>query len=142
MLIRTSKAVWEGAIRQGKGTMEIGGGGVKLEYSFASRFESGRGTNPEELIGAAHAGCFSMALSLVLGNMGFNPEKISTTASVGIDKEGEGFLIKFIKLQTEAVVPGIDSTDFQKYALIAKNSCPVSIALANVKSIELEAKLV
>jgi osmotically inducible protein OsmC len=139
--VRKSRAVWEGTIAQGKGKMEIGGGGLKLDYSFASRFENGQGTNPEELIGAAHAGCFSMALSLILGKAGFQPEKISTVANVGIDREGEGFLIKFIKLETEAKVPGISAADFSKYALTAKNTCPVSVALANVKSIELEAKL-
>ena len=83
-----------------------------------------------------------MALSMMLGNAGFKPAKISTTASVGIDKAGEGFEIKSIKLVTEASVPGIKNEDFQKYAMMAKNGCPVSVALANVKSIELEAKLV
>ena len=142
MIVRKSKAVWEGKIMDGKGTMEIGSGNMKMNYSFASRFENGQGTNPEELIGAAHAGCFSMALSMMLGNAGFKPAKISTTASVGIDKAGEGFEIKSIKLVTEASVPGIKNEDFQKYAMMAKNGCPVSVALANVKSIELEAKLV
>jgi osmotically inducible protein OsmC len=122
--------------------MEIGEGNVKLPYSFSSRFENGQGTNPEELIGAAHSGCFSMALSMILGNAGFKPAKITTSASVGIDKAGEGFEIKFIKLFTEASVPGISNDDFQKFALMAKNGCPVSVALKNVKIIELEAKLV
>ena len=141
MLIRKSKAVWEGSIKDGKGTMQIGNGVMQLPYSFSSRFENGLGTNPEELIGAAHAGCFSMAFSSILGKAGFTPAHIATTASVGVDKEGDGFEIKSIKLVTEASVPGISNDDFQKYALMAKKGCPVSVALASVKSIELEAKL-
>jgi lipoyl-dependent peroxiredoxin len=142
MLIRTSRSTWEGSISTGKGIMEIGGGAVKLPYSFSSRFENGAGTNPEEVIGAAHSGCFSMALSGILGNAGFKPVRITTTASVGIDKEGDGFEIKSIKLVTEASVPGIKDEDFQKYAAMAKNGCPVSKALKSVKLIELEARLV
>jgi len=94
MIIRKSRAVWDGSIKEGRGMMEIGAGKLKLDYSFASRFENGAGTNPEELIAAAHAGCFSMALSMILGMAGFSPEKITTTAHMGIDKEGEGFKIK------------------------------------------------
>jgi len=142
MITRNSKAVWDGSIKDGKGRIELGSGNVKMGYSFASRFESGRGTNPEELIAAAHAGCFSMALSMMLGMAGFVPETIATTAHVGIDKEGEGFKIKTIKLVTEAKVPGISDEDFQKHAAAAKNGCPVSVALSGVPSIELEAKLV
>jgi osmotically inducible protein OsmC len=142
MIYRKSKAVWEGSIKEGKGVMEIGSGKVKMNYSFSSRFENSIGSNPEELLGAAHAGCFSMAFSLILGNAGFVPARIFTTADVGIDKEGEGFKIKSIKLYTEAKIPGISSEDFQKYALMAKKGCPVSVALASVPSIELEAKLV
>jgi len=142
MIVRKSRSAWEGSINTGKGTMEIGDGKVKLPYSFGSRFESAAGTNPEELIGAAHSGCFSMALSMILGGAGFKPAKITTTASVGIDKEGEGFEIKEIKLFTEAKVPGISNEDFQKYAMMAKEGCPLSKALKSVKSITLEAKLV
>jgi lipoyl-dependent peroxiredoxin len=141
MLVRKSRSTWEGPINSGRGIMEIGEGNVKLPYSFSSRFEEGPGTNPEELIGAAHSGCFSMALSGILGGAGFKPVKITTTASVGIEKEGDGFEIKSIKLVTEASVPGISSGDFQKYAMMAKTGCPVSKALKSVKSIELEAKL-
>jgi osmotically inducible protein OsmC len=140
MLTRKSKAIWNGAIKDGKGSIELGG--VKMDYSFLSRFENAKGTNPEELIAAAHAGCFSMALSGILGKAGFTPESITTTANVGIDKEGEGFKIKTIKLQTEAKVPGITNDEFQKCALMAKTGCPISVALAGVPSIELEAKLV
>lgn len=141
-MIRKSKAEWQGGIKDGKGVMEIGGGAIKLNYSFSSRFENGQGSNPEELIGAAHAGCFSMALSLILGNAGFTPKKISTTASVGIDKTEDGFEIKSIYLITEASVPGISSEDFVKFANMAKMGCPVSKALAGVSNITLEAKLV
>ncbi len=142
MIVRKSRAVWEGSINTGRGTMWIGGGDLKLPYSFSSRFEDGPGTNPEELIGAAHSGCFSMALSMILGNAGFKPVKIATTASVGIDKQGEGFEIKSIKLFTEASVPGITDAEFQKCAAMAKEGCPVSVALKNVGLIELEARLV
>ena len=142
MIIRKSSAVWDGSIKEGKGRIELGSGNVKMGYSFSSRFESGRGTNPEELIAAAHAGCFSMALSMILGLAGFAPETIATTAHVGIDKEGESFKIKTIKLVTEAKVPGISNEDFQKHATAAKNGCPVSVALSAVPTIELEAKLV
>jgi osmotically inducible protein OsmC len=142
MIIRKSKAIWEGSINTGKGTMEIGAGNVKLPYSFSSRFEDGDGTNPEELIAAAHSGCFSMAMSMILGNAGFKPAKITTIASVGIDREGDGFEIKSIKLETEVKVPGIKNEDFQKYAMMAKEGCPVSKALKAVRSIELEARLV
>jgi osmotically inducible protein OsmC len=141
MIIRKSWALWEGSIKAGKGRMEIGTGKIKLEYSFSSRFENGNGTNPEELIGAAHAGCFSMALSGILGEAGFTPETIQTTAQVGMEKTEKGFKITMIKLITEAKIPGINNDDFQKYALTAKNGCPVSIALSAVPSIELEAKL-
>jgi len=142
MIIRKSRAQWNGSINEGKGTMEIGDGNLKLDYSFSSRFANGKGTNPEELIAAAHAGCFSMALSLMLGQAGFTPERITTAAHIGIDKEGEGFKIKTIKLVTEAKVPGIKNEEFQKWAAMAKNGCPVSVALACVPSIELEAKLI
>jgi lipoyl-dependent peroxiredoxin len=140
-MIRKSKAVWNGAIKDGKGMMEIGDGKINGEYSFASRFESGKGTNPEELLGAAHAGCFSMALSLFLGIAGFAPEKITTTAFVSIERDGEGFTIKSIKLATEAKVPGITNDEFIRHAENAKKNCPVSRALAGVPLIELEAKL-
>ena len=142
MINRKGKAVWNGSVLKGKGNIWLANGSVKMDYSFTSRFENGNGTNPEELIAGAHAGCFSMALSSILGKAGFTPEQITTTAQVGIDKEGDGFRIKTIKLITEAKVPGISNDDFQKHAMSAKTGCPVSVALANVPSIELEAKLI
>ena len=131
MLVRTSKAVWEGGLK-GKGTMKVGDGVFEGRYTFASRFESGTGTNPEELIGAAHAGCFSMALSLILEKAGYKPERITTTARVTVDKAGEGFKITTIDLDTEGLVPGIDEAGYREKAEAAKKGCPVSVALAGV----------
>ena len=110
-------------------------------YSFQSRFEEGDGTNPEELIAAAHAGCFSMALSGGLANAGYEPESIETTANVHLDKVGDGWGITNIKLETKGRVPGIDADEFQRQAEAAKEGCPVSQALKAV-DISLEAELV
>ena len=99
---RTAEAQWEGSLQDGKGTMRFGSGAFEGQYSFASRFEEGSGTNPEELIGAAHAGCFSMALSAGLGRAGFTPERVSTTATVNLEKGDAGFRISRIDLTTEA----------------------------------------
>jgi len=140
MLIRKSTAVWEGGLKNGKGIMRFGSGAYEGKYSFSSRFEQGPGTNPEELIGAAHAGCFSMALSLVLEQAGFKPERIDTTARVSIDKMPEGFKITTIELETEGRVPGIDETTFLEKAEAAKKGCPVSMALTGVE-IKLRARL-
>ncbi|MEJ2684961.1 MAG: OsmC family protein [Candidatus Sulfobium sp.] len=140
MPVRKAEAVWEGRLRDGRGTMKLGSGNFQGAYSFASRFESGTGTNPEELIGAAHAGCFSMALSLFLEKAGYSPESIHTTANVHIDKVGEGFRITTIELDMEAKVPGIDEKNFLEQAEAAKKGCPVSQALAGTE-IKLRAKL-
>lgn len=141
MAARTAEAEWKGNLREGKGTMKLGSGAYEGPYSFASRFENGAGTNPEELIGAAHAGCFSMALSAGLGRAGFTPTRIHTTARVHLEKVGEGFGITRIELNTEAQIPGIEDATFQKHAEDAKKGCPVSKALAGVQ-ISLTAKLV
>jgi len=141
MPVRNATAVWDGPIREGQGTMKLGSGAFEGRYSFGSRFEEAAGTNPEELIGAAHAGCFSMALSGFLGRAGLSPEKITTRAKVHIVKEGEGFTITKIELHTEAKVPGMDDAAFQEQARTAKEKCPVSRALAGVE-ITLDAKLV
>lgn len=138
---RTSEAVWEGTLRDGKGTMKLGGGAFEGPYSFASRFEDGTGTNPEELIGAAHAGCFSMALSGQLAQAGYTAERIYTVATVYLNKLEAGFRITTIELDTQAKVPGIDEGTFLEKAQAAKNGCPVSQALAGVE-IELKAQLV
>ena len=135
---RSASAEWNGDLRQGKGSMRLGSGAFEGQYSFASRFESGTGTNPEELIGAAHAGCFSMALSAGLSKAGHTAESIRTTADVFLEKVGEGFGITRITLTTVGRVPGIDADTFRKFAEDAKANCPVSKALASVQ-IELDA---
>src|ERR1700733_12879844 len=116
MPVRNADATWNGDLKGGKGTVKLGSGAYEGQYSFSSRFESGTGTNPEELIGAAHAGCYSMALSAGLGKAGFNPKRIHTTAKVHLEKVGDGFKITKIQLQTEAEVPGIDDKTFQDHA--------------------------
>jgi osmotically inducible protein OsmC len=141
MPIRKADAVWEGNLKKGKGSMKFGSGAFEGKYSFASRFEEGPGTNPEELIGAAHAGCFSMFLSAVLEMAGFAPERIHTNARVHIDKVGEGFKITTIELDTEGKVPGIDEKTFRERAEDAKKGCPVSMALTGVE-IRLKASLI
>jgi osmotically inducible protein OsmC len=141
MPTRTANARWEGSLQEGHGTMRMATGAYEGPYSFRSRFEEGEGTNPEELIGAAHAGCFSMALSGDLGRAGYEPESVETTANVHIDKVGEGFKITRIELDTKARVPGIDRDEFQKQAEAAKEGCPVSQALAGTE-ITLRAELV
>lgn len=140
MPVRTAKAQWDGNLQQGRGRMSFGSGAFDGAYSFESRFADGTGTNPEELIAAAHAGCFSMALSAGLGKGGFNAESVRTTAKVHIEKQAEGFSITRIELDTEAKVPGIDAAKFQELAETAKKGCPVSKALA-ATPITLTAKL-
>jgi osmotically inducible protein OsmC len=140
MPTRSSSARWEGGLRQGKGSVRLGSGAFEGPYSFASRFEDGTGTNPEELIGAAHAGCFSMALSLGLESAGYTPTTIETTARVHLDRGDVGFRISRIELETAAQVPGIDDATFQEQAATAKANCPVSVALSGVQ-IELDARL-
>jgi lipoyl-dependent peroxiredoxin len=125
----------------GEGTMRFGSGAFEGKYSFASRFEDGSGTNPEELIGAAHAGCFSMAFAGNLQRAGHEPQSVETSARVHIDKSGDGFTITRIELDTTASVPGIDEDEFQQIATASKEGCPVSRALAGVGEITLDAKL-
>lgn len=141
MAIRTAEAEWRGDLKAGQGTMKLGSGAFEGTYSFASRFEEGKGTNPEELIGAAHAGCFSMALSAGLAAAGYPPDRVHTTARVQLLKVGEGFAITRIDLKTEAKVPGIDEATFRQKAEDAKKGCPVSKALTGVE-IGLDARLV
>jgi len=142
MAARISEAQWEGNLREGRGTLKLGSGALDCAYTFASRFEQGQGTNPEELIAAAHAGCFSMALSAMLSGAGHTPKRVHTTAKVHIEKVGDGFEITKIELVTEAEIPGIDDATFQQFAQQAKVGCPVSKALAAVPVIALDAKLV
>lgn len=137
MAVRKSEATWKGTLREGSGTMKVGPGHYEGPFTFASRFESGKGTNPEELIGAAHAGCFSMFLSALLTNNGYNPNRISTTATVHL---GEGPTINKIELDCEADVPDLSNEDLQKFANDAKTGCPVSKALAGVDEIVLNVR--
>lgn len=138
MPVRKADAIWTGTLREGSGVMKLAGGAYEGPYTYASRFEEGQGTNPEELIGAAHAGCFSMFLSALLSKDGFTPTRIATTAKVYLEA---GPTIAKIELNSEATVPGLDQAALQKYAEAAKANCPVSKALASV-DIQLNAKLV
>lgn len=142
MPARAASAEWNGSLREGKGTMKMASGAYQGPYSFASRFESGTGTNPEELIAAAHSGCFSMAFSAGLGKAGFTPTSVKTTATVHLDKMGEGMGIVRIDLDMTAQVPGIDEKTFMEVAEGAKKGCPISKALAAVPEITLKAKLI
>jgi osmotically inducible protein OsmC len=141
MPTRTSEATWEGDLKGGKGSMKLGSGAYTGAYSFQSRFESGTGTNPEELIAAAHAGCFSMALSHALASAGFPPKRVHTVANVHLEKTADGFGIPKIDLVTDADVPNITPEAFQEQAAKAKAGCPVSKVLAGAE-ITLNAKLV
>ncbi|HME56363.1 MAG TPA: OsmC family protein [Candidatus Lokiarchaeia archaeon] len=129
---RTSKAIWNGSLTDGSGRMELGSGAFQGQYSAGSRFGSEEGTNPEELIAAAHAGCFSMAFSLILGKEGFTPDAIETSSTVTIERQGEGYTITMIELDVEGSVPDIEEEKFIELAEMAKNGCPVSKALETV----------
>jgi lipoyl-dependent peroxiredoxin len=137
MAIRESKAVWKGNLNDGKGTISLGSGAFTGEYTKASRFEEGPGTNPEELIGASHAGCFSMFLAAILADTGYAPQNISTSAKVHL---GAGPKIRLIELASVGTVPGMDESTFLDFAEKAKSGCPVSQALASVP-IKLQAEL-
>jgi len=140
MPVRKASAVWDGSLKEGKGNIKLGSGAFQGAYSFGTRFEDKPGTNPEELLGASHAACYSMALSAGLGKAGFTPEHIATSADVTLEKFGEGFKITLIKLTTNATVPNIDEKTFKEIAEKTKTGCPISQALAATR-IELDAKL-
>jgi osmotically inducible protein OsmC len=141
MPTRTSSARWQGSLKDGAGTMALGSGAFEGPFSFRSRFEEGAGTNPEELIAAAHAGCFSMAFSNILSQAGHVPTSVDTRANVHLEKTDAGFGITRIDLVTRGDVPGVDEAEFQKLAEQAKANCPVSKALSAVE-ITLDATLV
>jgi lipoyl-dependent peroxiredoxin len=141
MATRNGSAQWNGNLQEGSGELTVGDGVWSGAYSFASRFEDGEGTNPEELLAAAHAGCFSMALSLGLTDAGNPPSSINTTARVQLRNVDGLPTIDQIQLETEGDVPGIDQATFQQQAEAAKEGCVVSRALAGVEKIELTAKL-
>lgn len=141
MPVRTARATWEGALQTGKGTMTAGSGAFSFPFSVGTRFGEEAGTNPEELIAAAYAGCYSMALSFLLGQAGYTPERIETTAHVRIQQVDGRFLIDRIELETEAKVPGIEEARFREIAEQTKLACPVGNALSNVQEITLTARL-
>lgn len=135
---RSADAQWNGSLKEGGGTIALSSGAYDGPYTFKSRFEEGDGTNPEEMIAGAHAGCFTMALSLILGEAGHDPETIKTTAKVGMAPDGDGFKINRIDLTTVGKVPGIDADQFAEFAQAAKDNCPISKALAAVDEITLD----
>ena len=139
MPVRNAEAEWSGNLTEGKGNLKLGSGAFEGAYSFQSRFEDAPAANPEELIGAAHAGCFTMALDAGLTKAGFAPTRLHTTARVRLDKVGEGFEITKITLDLDGEVPNLSKEDFEKYARDAKANCPVSKALAGTE-IELNIK--
>ncbi len=133
MPTRTAEAEWAGNLTEGKGSVKLGSGAFEGKYDWGSRSADAPGTNPEELIGAAHAGCFTMALSAQLGNAGITATRLHTTAKVHLIKNETGFVIPKIELEVEGEVPGIDDAKFQELAATAKAGCPVSKALAGVE---------
>jgi osmotically inducible protein OsmC len=140
---RTASAEWNGTLQEGQGTMRMASGAYEGPYSFQSRFEEGDGTNPEELIAAAHAGCFSMQFSADLARAGYDPQHVETTATVHLDKlEAGGFGITRIDLDTRGSAAGIGAAEFQEVAESSKQNCPVSRALAAVETINVRAELV
>ena len=140
MSVKTAESIWHGSLTEGSGHLKTQSGKLDVDYAWKSRAEDGPGTNPEELIGAAHAGCFNMALSHMLNEAGHAPEELKTVAHVSFGKEGDGFAITGIKLVLNAKVPGMSADDFQKHANNAKEGCPVSKAL-KATPITLEATL-
>ena len=140
MPTRDGHARWEGGLKEGSGTVDTASGALSANYSASSRFEDGSGTNPEELVGAAHASCFSMALTNILESAGHQPAYVDTTAKVTVKAADGGFVIPTIELVTEAKVPGIDDADFHAHAETAKRECPLSKALAGPE-ISLQATL-
>ncbi len=138
MAVRNASAVWNGTLKEGDGTMKLGSGAFEGTFTFASRFEEGPGTNPEELVGAAQAGCFSMYLAAQLTEAGYPPKQIRTNAKVHL---GEGPRINLIELDTEAEVPNVDEKTFQEKVEYSKTNCPISLALAGPE-LQVSARLV
>lgn len=139
MAVRGAEATWQGTLKEGNGVMKLGSGLYEGPFTFASRFEEGKGTNPEELVGAAHAGCYSMFLSALLTNNNTPPTRVHTTATVHL---GAGPAISKIELVCRAEVAGVDAEKFAELAAAAKANCPISKALAAVPEIVLDAQLV
>lgn len=142
MTVRQSTAIWKGTLKEGNGLMKSGSGHFEGPFTFASRFEEDKSaTNPEEMVGAAHAGCYSMFLSALLSGEGFNPTSIETTATIHLGRDDKGPLITKIELVMEAAVPGLEEAQFQELAQKAKAGCPISRALAAVPEVTLQATL-
>ena len=141
MTTSSASAAWEGVLRSGRGHFKAGSGAFEGDYSFATRFENARGTNPEELIAAAHAACLSMALAGVLEKDGTPATRISTTAACSVEKVGDGFKITRMRLEVRGKVPGVDQAKFAQAAEAAKKGCPVSMALQGNVKLELDARL-
>jgi osmotically inducible protein OsmC len=137
----TASATWKGDLKGGTGRIKLNSASSEFSYTFSSRFENGRGTNPEELVAAAHAACFSMAFANIVAGKGYKPEEVSTTAIATLANPGSGFLITEIELNTKARIAGIDENTFQSLANEAKINCPISKTLSTVK-IKLDAKLI
>lgn len=141
-VIRRASAHWDGDITHGSGRVKLGSGAFEGPYSFTTRFGTEPGTNPEELLGAAHAACFTMALSAMLGREGHVPTSLETSSNVTIEEHGGGFVIPHISLQTRGKVPGLSQDEFAKIAEHAKKDCPMSRALSETVEVTLEATLV
>lgn len=142
MAIRKAETTWTGPLKEGKGEMKVGSGAFSVPFSFGTRFGDDPGTNPEELIGAAQAGCFSMFLSAQLTNAGFAPKRIHTTADVHFGRDDTGPVIEKIVLTTTAEVPGVEQAVFDEKVAVSKRDCPISRALAGVAEVEVNAELV
>jgi osmotically inducible protein OsmC len=142
MAIRKAEALWNGTLKEGSGNMKVSSGLFDVPFSFSTRFEEEPGTNPEELIGAALAGCFSMFLSAQLTEAGFPPTRIHTRSDVHLGRDDVGPLIEKLVLITEADVPGVDQAKFDELVAVSKKNCPISRALAAVKELEVRASLV
>lgn len=140
-MARQAEAEWKGDLKGGSGRVKLGSGAYEDNYSFATRFENGTGANPEELLGAAHAGCFSMALANSLATSGFTPTSVHTNADVHLAKDDKGFLINLIELTVAAVVPSIDEATFQEHVEKTKVGCIISRALGSVPSMTVKATL-
>lgn len=141
MTKRTATAVWNGTLKEGNGQLNTQSGQIEGAYTFASRFEEGKGTNPEELIGAAHAGCFSMFLSAQLSNNGYTPESIETVATVHLGRDETGPKITLIELENKATVPGLDEAGYQEFLAKTKANCPISRALSATEIVIKSAQL-
>jgi len=136
----TASALWKGDLKNGSGKIKLTTAALEADYTFSSRFETGKGTNPEELVAAAHAACYSMALSNIIAGKGYKPEEVATVAVATLSNPGNGFLITEIELNTEARIKGIDESTFITLANDAKANCPISKTLSSV-NIRLKAKL-